>query len=91
MVKYIVKRLLLAFVNLIGVSIIIYSLVRMMPVDFVTNQFESMVLNGQMTRDEFNRLKEIYGLADTSFGGIMKVQVFGQGKHDHYGEHGDFV
>ena len=72
MVKYIVKRLLLAFVILIGVSIIIYSLVRMMPVDFVTNQFESMVLNGQMTRDEFNRLKEIYGLADTSFGGIMK-------------------
>ncbi len=72
MVKYIVKRILLAFVILIGVSIIIYSLVRMMPVDFVTNQFESMVLNGQMTREEFNRLKEIYGLSDTSFVGIMK-------------------
>ena len=31
MVKYIIKRILLAIVILFGVSVIIYSLVRMMP------------------------------------------------------------
>ena len=72
MVKYIIKRVALAVVILLGVSIIIYSLVRMMPVDFVTNQFAQLVLNGQMDQAEFDRLLEIYGLADRSFGGILK-------------------
>lgn len=71
MVKYIVKRLLLAVVILFGVSIIIYSLVRMMPVDFVTNQFLSLVLDGKMSEAEFNRLLELYGLSDRSFKGIV--------------------
>ena len=35
--KYIVKRLLLSVVILFGVSIIIYSLARMMPTDYVDN------------------------------------------------------
>ena len=39
MFKYIVKRLLLALLILFGVSMIIYSLVRLMPVNFITDNF----------------------------------------------------
>ncbi len=72
MVKYIIKRILLAIVILFGVSIIIYSLVRMMPGDFITNKFMQMVIDGKMSEKEFNRLLEVYGLADRSFWGILK-------------------
>ena len=72
MVKYIIKRILLAIVILFGVSVIIYSLVRMMPGDFITNKFMQMVIDGKMSEKEFNRLLEVYGLADRSFWGILK-------------------
>lgn len=72
MVKYIIKRILLAIVILFGVSVIIYSLVRMMPGDFITNKFMQMVIDGKMSDKEFNRLLEVYGLADRSFWGILK-------------------
>ena len=38
MIKYIVKRLLLSVLILFGVSVIIYSLARMMPTDYGDNQ-----------------------------------------------------
>lgn len=72
MVKYVIKRLLLSVVILFGVSIIIYSLVRMMPSDFVTNKFQQQVLDGKMSQEAFERLLEVYGLADRSFLGILK-------------------
>ena len=72
MVKYIIKRILLAIVILFGVSVIIYSLVRMMPGDFITNKFMQMVIDGKMSEKEFNRLLEVHGLADRSFWGILK-------------------
>ena len=72
MVKYIIKRILLAIVILFGVSVIIYSLVRMMPGDFITNKFMQMVIDVKMSEKEFNRLLEVYGLADRSFWGILK-------------------
>ena len=72
MVKYIIKRILLAIVILFGVSVIIYSLVRMMPGDFITNKFMQMVIDGKMSEKEFNRLLEVYGLADRWFWGILK-------------------
>ena len=43
MIKYIVKRLLLSVLILFGVSVIIYSLARMMPTDYVDNQYSSAV------------------------------------------------
>ena len=49
MVKYIIKRILLAIVILFGVSVIIYSLVRMMPGDFITNKFMQMVIDGKIS------------------------------------------
>ena len=36
MFKYIVKRLLISIIILLGVSLIIYTLVRMMPTDYIT-------------------------------------------------------
>ena len=72
MIKYIIKRLLLAVVILIGVSILIYSLSMLMPADYIDNQTAPMVQNGSMTEEDVTRLKELYGLADKSFGGLIK-------------------
>ena len=60
--RYIVKRLLLAVLILFGVSIIIYGLARMMPTDFVDQQFQSAVAQGTMTESDIDRIKELYGL-----------------------------
>ena len=72
MFKYIVKRLLLALLILFGVSMIIYSLVRLMPVNFITDKFQPMILQGTIKQEDVDRMLEIYGLADQSFKGILK-------------------
>ena len=63
MLKYIAKRLLLSVVILMGVSVIIYSLARMMPTDFVDNQYSSAVAQGTMRQEDVDRIKELYGLS----------------------------
>ena len=60
--KYIVKRLLLSIVILLGVSIIIYGLARMMPTDYVDQQYSSQLAQGLMKQEDIDRIKEIYGL-----------------------------
>ena len=60
--KYIVKRILIAIFILFGVSIIIYALSRMMPVDYVDQQYDSAVNQGTMSQEDVDRIKEIYGL-----------------------------
>jgi len=72
MLKYILKRLGLAFIILIGASILIYMLSMLMPADFIDTQTAAALQSGAMTMDDVMRLKELYGLADKSFGGIMK-------------------
>ena len=72
MVKYIVKRLLLSIFILIGVSMIIYFMIRLMPVDFVTMKFSSLASSGNLSDERLEELKAIYGLADNGFGGILK-------------------
>ncbi len=71
MFKYIVKRLLISIVILIGVSTIIYIMVRMMPSDYVDQKFASQLQNGSITWDDVNRFKELYGISDNSISGIM--------------------
>lgn len=61
--KYIVKRILLSLVILLGVSVIIYALARMMPTDFIDNQYSSALQQGTMTQADVDRIKEIYGLS----------------------------
>ncbi len=60
--KYIVKRLVLAVVILLGVSVIIYGLSRMMPTDYVDNQYSSALQQGTMTQADIDHIKELYGL-----------------------------
>lgn len=62
MIKYVVKRLLLSVLILFGVSIIIYSLARFMPTDYVDNQYSSAVSQGTMKQEDVDRIKELYGL-----------------------------
>ena len=52
LLRYIVKRVLLAILILFGVSIIIYGLSRMMPVDYVDNQYASSVSQGKMKQED---------------------------------------
>ena len=63
MVKYIVKRLLLSILILFGVSIIIYALARMMPTDYVDQQYSSAVSQGTMRQEDVDRIKDLYGLS----------------------------
>ncbi len=73
--KYIQKRLLLAVVILLGVSVLIYMLSMLMPADYIDNQTAAALSNGSMTLDDVQRLKELYGLADKSLPGILKSYV----------------
>ena len=57
MFKYIVKRLLISIVVLLGVSIIIYTLVRMMPNDYLDIKFSSQLQQGTINLDQLNVLK----------------------------------
>lgn len=77
MVKYVIKRILLAILILFGVSVILYVLVRLMPVSYIEDQY---IINMSQVSppegvDPKEKLYEIlakYGLEDDSFAGIMK-------------------
>ncbi len=72
MLKYILKRLGLCILILLGVSLILYILVRCMPVSFVENKFAQMNGSGQLSDEVLENLKKMYGLDDNSFGGILR-------------------
>ena len=82
MFKYIVKRLLLAILILLGVSVILYVLIRLTPSNFLRDQYIQTRANygvdvgseeakAQLER-ELNGILAPYGLDDDSFGGIIK-------------------
>ncbi|MGN1078194.1 MAG: ABC transporter permease, partial [Candidatus Gallimonas sp.] len=71
MFKYIVKRLLISIVILLGVSIIVYTMIRLMPNDYVDNKFSSQLAQGSIKLEDIQRFKELYGIGDNSFVGIM--------------------
>ncbi len=73
--KYIRKRILLAILILLGVSVLIYSLSMLLPMDYIDRQTAAAVSNGSMTPEDVLRLKELYGLADKSVSGILKGYV----------------
>ncbi len=62
MFKYILKRLGVSLIVLFGVSVILYSLVRMMPVDYITQKFSSQISQGTMTMEDIDEYKKLYGL-----------------------------
>lgn len=71
MFKYILKRILISIVVLLGVSVIIYTLVRMMPNDYVDNKFREQLSNGTITAEQIQHFKDLYGIGDNSFFGII--------------------
>lgn len=71
MFKYIVKRLLISIVVLFGVSLIIYSLVRMMPSSYVDVKYAQALQNGTITQADIDAFKALYGIGDNSFKGIV--------------------
>ena len=72
MVKYIVKRILYSILVLLLVSMIIYGLVRALPNDYIDNKLFPMLEQGTVSEEDILRMKELYGLADNSFLGIVK-------------------
>ena len=74
MLKYILKRIGYAILVLIGVSLIIYFLTRLMPIDFVKNKVVSVQTSGATVNQEMvDAMYEAYGLTENaSFGEILK-------------------
>lgn len=71
MFKYIAKRLLISIVVLFGVSIIVYTLVRLLPTDYIDIKYASQISTGTVTAEDIQHFKEIYGISDNSFAGIV--------------------
>ncbi len=58
---------------LLGVSMIIYFLIRLMPVDFIQDKINAINQGGATVSEEtVNAMYEMYGLGDNSFLGILK-------------------
>lgn len=73
MLKYILKRLALSVLILMGVSMIIYFLIRLMPVDFIQDKINQMNQGGATVPQEtVDAMYKMYGLGDNSLGGILK-------------------
>ena len=73
MLKYIIKRLIMAVGILLGVSMIIYFLIRLMPVDFIQDKINAINQGGAtVSQETVNAMYEMYGLGDDSFMGILK-------------------
>ena len=72
MFKYIVKRIAYSILILLGVSLIIYFLIRLMPVDFIQNKINAMNQGGATVSEEtVQAMYKMYGLGDNSFMGIL--------------------
>ena len=74
MLKYIIKRLALSILILVGVSLIIYFLIRLMPVNFVQDQITAMNQGGAtIPQETVDKMYEMYGLEENpTFGGVLK-------------------
>ena len=72
MVKYIVKRILLAIVILLGVSLIIYTLVRLMPMDFVSKKYASQIGQGTVKKEDIDNFLRLYGLDGSIISGYFR-------------------
>ena len=72
MFKYIIKRIAYSILILLGVSLIIYFLIRLMPVDFIQDKINAMNQGGATVSEEtVEAMYKMYGLGDNSFMGIL--------------------
>ncbi len=72
MIKYIAKRIAYSIMILLGVSLIIYFLIRLMPVDFIQSKINAINQGGATVSEEtVQAMYQMYGLGDNSFKGIL--------------------
>ncbi len=71
MLKYIIKRLLLSVLILLGVSFIIYALVRCMPMSFVETKIAAISSNTAVSQQLIEQMNEAYGLDGSIVEGYM--------------------
>ncbi len=71
MLKYIAKRLAYALLILLGVSLIIYFLIRLMPVDFIQSKVDAISQSTTIDQSVVDAMYAAYGLGDNSFMGIV--------------------
>lgn len=72
MVKYIIKRVLYSILILLLVSVLLYLIMRIMPTDYVDTILLDKLNTGVITEADMQHVKELYGIADSSFVGILK-------------------
>ena len=84
MIKYILKRLGYAVLVLLGVSLIIYFLTRLMPIDYVRDRVQAMQTSGAVVdtamvdaMDEADGLTENAGFFDIKYG-VPVAQKIGE-------------
>ena len=76
MFKYIAKRIAYSIFILVGVSAIIYFLIRLMPVDFIQSKINAINQGGATGSEEtVQAMYAMYGLGDDSFSGIMSGYI----------------
>ncbi|MBR1867716.1 MAG: ABC transporter permease [Clostridia bacterium] len=73
MFKYIVKRILISILILLGVSLILYVLLRFMPTDFIKTRIIALNQTGATVNDEFiQQMYKTYGLDGSVIEGYFK-------------------
>lgn len=73
MVKYIIKRIIIAILLLLCVSMILYLLLRAMPTDFVESRIAALAQGGATVEDDMRKLMyAAYGLDSDPFTGYFK-------------------
>lgn len=71
MVKYILKRLFISIFVLFGVSIILYTLVRMMPTDYIDLKYAQQIAENKISLEQVAEFKKMYGLGEKTFSGVI--------------------
>ncbi len=73
MLKYIIKRLAYAVLILLGVSVIIYFLIRLMPVDYIQSKVNALQTGGAvLDQSVIDNMYEAYGMTDNTFWGYIE-------------------
>lgn len=72
MLKYVVKRIGISILILLGVSVILYALLRCMPTDFIESKIIALAANGVEVTEEFKEaLYSTYGLDGSIISGYF--------------------
>ena len=77
MLKYVLKRLLTACFILVGVSFLIYLIVRLMPTNVIESNYYATHDKTEGNAEAFNQLLARYNLTTIPFGVFSRAGGFG--------------